>query len=124
MITVNTTDWTDLNWSAFDPLFDRMCEGLPFDIMTTDLCGDIKDDDGDYDLDCVWEWIHEACEVLASLEDRWGGDDIFLLPSGHVMFYDRNSGSCDYTSTPVDVELFKTELTKVLASIKETADVR
>lgn len=118
MQTVNVTDWNDLAWNAIGALFDSDCEGLPFDIFEDKNFCDNEDDQGDYDLDCVWEWLHEDCETLASLEDRYGSDEIFLLPNGHVMFYDRNSDGCDYTKTPVDVEMFKAELAKTLLNIE------
>ncbi len=104
VVTIDTDDWGDEQWSRFESMFDidvgEISELVDMGIVPEDIF-DNPDDEDDTPFEGeekILNWIEQTGTVIASIEDSYGWDEIYVMPNGKAIFPDRNSGAVSVAS--------------------------
>jgi hypothetical protein len=109
-VKINTDDWSDEQWKRLQALFDiEVTDASELDDMgfvPPEVFDDLDDDDFDTPFETeerILHWIEQTGTAIASIEDQFGWDMIYVMPDGKAIYPDRNSGAVSVASNAKDV---------------------
>lgn len=93
---IDASNWDEKQFAELESLFDKSYDDT--DEIIDDLVSisgkEIEEDEFEEILDNGLDltMFFPNAQPIARIEDNYGWDDVFELPTGHLFWFDRNSG--------------------------------
>jgi len=91
---IDASSWNENDFEKLESLFDNsveLPELLDLSIVPENELEPDEDEDSISSSD-ILDWLSKYGHTIARISDNYGWDDIYMVPSGHIVWPDRNSG--------------------------------